>query len=77
MAPVVEQVEQELGVEIEKLEVWYNEENAAFMYQFADSISADCGGRVGVPAFYNMNTGEAACGEISAGALKDFIMRGS
>lgn len=63
MVPVVAEVERDTGKTIHQMEVWYNEENAELMKQHADTIRAVCGGFLGVPAFYNEETGEALCGE--------------
>jgi thiol-disulfide isomerase/thioredoxin len=72
MKPIVEQVESETGVTIQKLEVWHNETNQKTMMMHADNITSGCG-FMGVPAFYAAKTGKAVCGEMTAEALKDFI----
>lgn len=56
MKPIVEEVESELGVTIEKLEVWNNEANAA---RLAEHDRGLCGG---VPFFINTETGAHICG---------------
>jgi thiol-disulfide isomerase/thioredoxin len=56
MEPLVEKL-QEQGVEIERLEVWNNEENAKLQQELDDGY---CGG---VPFFYNTETDQWICGE--------------
>ncbi len=56
MRPIVERVEKELGVEIEKIEVWHNAENAKLFQKIDGGF---CGG---VPFFYNEDTEEKLCG---------------
>ena len=64
MKPLVEKLEAELGVEVEKLEVWNNEENAK-LAQEADG--GKCGG---VPFFINEETGATICGATDYDSLK-------
>jgi len=65
MAPKVEKLEEEEGVEVEKLEVWNNEENQEKYYE----VDGDekCGG---VPFFYNKESGEHICGAADYETLK-------
>lgn len=56
MKPIVEEVEKELGVTVEKLEVWNDEENAKKMEE------VDKGRCGGVPFFYNSDTDAFICG---------------
>ncbi|MGC8885253.1 MAG: thioredoxin family protein [Candidatus Nanoarchaeia archaeon] len=72
MAPIVSQVEQETGIEFQKLEVWHNQENQQKMLEYAGSIQRDCG-LLGVPAFVAVKTNKSICGEISTEKLKNFI----
>jgi len=57
MKPIVEEVEKELGVSIEKIEVWNNEENAKKLEAVDRGL---CGG---VPFFYNDESKEFICGD--------------
>lgn len=64
MKPEVEKLERELGVEIEKFEVWNNEGNA----RKKDELDAGmCGG---VPFFYNTETKKFICGSTDYESLK-------
>lgn len=56
MKPLIEEVEKELGLKIEKLEVWNNEEN---LKKMEEVDNGRCGG---VPFFYNSETDEFICG---------------
>jgi thiol-disulfide isomerase/thioredoxin len=74
MEPVVAQVEQELGMNITMYEVWFNEANREVFFQYRDIAAPACGGDLGVPAFVNLRTQKAICGEKSAAELKAFIL---
>lgn len=74
MEPIVAQVENETGVNFQKLEVWHNQTNQQIYLTYAKAIERDCG-LLGVPAFYANKTGKAICGEMSAEKLKDFIRK--
>ncbi|MDP4038659.1 MAG: thioredoxin family protein [bacterium] len=63
MRPVIEKIEDELGIKIDKKEVWNNEENRLFMEKYFDQLSEACGGMPGVPSFINTKTNQALCGE--------------
>ncbi|PIU20850.1 MAG: hypothetical protein COT15_05130 [Candidatus Diapherotrites archaeon CG08_land_8_20_14_0_20_34_12] len=73
MIPIVEQVEKETGYVFDKKEIWHDEKNQQIMSLHAEDITRDCG-LLGVPAFYSMNTKKAKCGEMSAEALKQFVL---
>lgn len=64
MAPKVQELEDETGVEVEKLEVWNNKENAEKQKELDDG---KCGG---VPFFYNTESDEWICGETDIETLK-------
>lgn len=59
MAPIIAEVERELGVTFEKIEVWDNDENAR---RLEEIDRGRCGG---VPFFYNDVTGKFLCGAAS------------
>lgn len=69
MDPLVERLEKELSVKVEKLEVWHNEANAQTMTHYDKGF---CGG---VPFFYNTATGEYICGEAPYEVLKEWASR--
>ena len=64
MRPLVEKMEQELGVKVEKFEVWHDEANAAMMEKLDNG---ECGG---VPFFVNKKTGQKICGAVGYDKLK-------
>lgn len=68
MAPLVERLEKETGLKIEKFEVWHNEENAKLQRQFDKGF---CGG---VPFFINTATGKWICGAVSYEELKNWAL---
>lgn len=59
MQPLIDQLEKETGVKVEKFEVWHNEENAKKMESYDQG---KCGG---VPFYINTETGSTICGEVS------------
>jgi len=62
----VEQLEKELGVKVERFEVWHNEENAKKMGEYDKGL---CGG---VPFFFNTESQKAICGEAPYKILKEW-----
>lgn len=59
MEPLVEKLEKELSVKVEKYECWHNEENDDLREKY------DGGACGGVPFFYNTETKAGICGEAS------------
>lgn len=57
MEPLDKKLEDELGVKLEKLEVWHNEENARKLA----GVDTFCGG---VPFYLNTETTKALCGAV-------------
>jgi thiol-disulfide isomerase/thioredoxin len=64
MKPIVAKVEKELGVEVEKYEVWNDEDNAKKMMEHDRGL---CGG---VPFFFNTESKHYICGSADAATLK-------
>ena len=64
MMPKVEKLEEDEDVEVERLEVWNNEENAEKMQELDDG---KCGG---VPFFYNTESDQWICGATDTETLK-------
>lgn len=62
VAPIVEQIEKELDIKIQKLEVWHNEANRKVLEKYGETVVQACGGYVAVPSFVNTKTGQALCG---------------
>ena len=58
MEPLVERLEQEEGVKVEKHECWHDEKNEELR---ASKDKGDCGG---VPFFVNEETGAKLCGAV-------------
>lgn len=67
MKPTVEAAEKELGVTVEKFEVWNNEENATKMGEIDRGL---CGG---VPFFYNTESKQFICGASDEATLKAWM----
>ena len=68
MAPLVDRLEEEEGLEIRKYEVWHSEQNATLMRQYDQGR---CGG---VPFFHNQQTGKWLCGVVSYEKLKEWAL---
>ncbi len=68
MAPLVERLEREEGVNVARLEVWHNENNAKLMREYDKGY---CGG---VPFFFNKRTGKWLCGEVDYERLKKWAL---
>ncbi len=75
MAPLVEKLKKELGVEITQLEVWHDEKNQDEMRKHEKEFNEACGGFLGVPAFLNTATGGALCGEQDYETLKKWATK--
>ena len=75
MMPIVEELEKELKIKVEKLEVWYNDKNAEKMRDYADIITKAGNGDLGVPAFVDVKNKEALCGEMPKAELKKWLMQ--
>lgn len=72
MQPIVDKLIEE-GNDIEKLEVWHNDGNAAKMREFSEIITEAGGGDLAVPTFLDKESSRAICGEISYENLKKWI----
>jgi hypothetical protein len=68
MAPLVEKLEKEEGVKLERFEVWHNAKNAEMMQKFDKDF---CGG---VPFFFNKKTSKWICGSTSYENLKKWAL---
>jgi hypothetical protein len=68
MRPLVERLENEEKVVIDKFETWHNEENVK---KYEEYDKGKCGG---VPFFYNTKTGKFICGEASYDELKQWAL---
>ena len=64
MKPMIENIEKDLGVQVDSLEVWHNEENLKLLETHDKGF---CGG---VPFLINTQTGKWICGEATEEELK-------
>ena len=64
MEPIIAQVNKDTGAGIERLEVWYDEKNAAILAEHDKDL---CGG---VPFFMNTESKKWICGEATYDELK-------
>lgn len=68
MKPLVERLEKETGLKVEKHETWHNQENAKLLATYDTGL---CGG---VPFFFNTETKKFICGSTSYEELKEWAM---
>lgn len=68
MKPLVERLEKEKKIKVQRIEVWHNAANAKILDQYDQGI---CGG---VPFFYNKKTNKAICGATSYENLKKWAL---
>jgi thiol-disulfide isomerase/thioredoxin len=66
MHPLVEKLEKELKIKVNRLEVWHNEKNAILLEKYDQG---KCGG---VPFFINTKTKKFICGATSYDKLKEW-----
>jgi len=71
MMPLVEMLDKETGVRIERLEVWHDEKNADLMRSYREILGPKCGGQLRTPAFMNTETNDILCGEVPYDKLKE------
>jgi len=71
--PIVEKVEKELNIKIERLEIWHNAQNAAFLEKIDKNPDGSpfCGG---IPFFFNENTDKKLCGPQKYEKLKAWAL---
>lgn len=75
MHPLVDKLEKETGLSVERLEIWHNDKNADLMRSKRDIISRSCGGQLRVPAFLNLETDNIMCGEVEYNQLKSWATK--
>lgn len=66
MEALLDKLKFETGCEVERIEVWGNEENTKMM---EDIDKGSCGG---VPFFANTKTGKNLCGEVTFKEIKNW-----
>lgn len=75
MMSVVDKLEKEEGIALDKKEVWHNEKNADLMRSFRDIIEPKCGGQLRTPTFINTETNDIVCGEVEYEKLKEWASK--
>jgi len=75
MMPHVDKLEHEEKIAFEKLEVWHNEKNADLMRSYRPVIAPECGGQLRTPTFFNPETSDVLCGEVSYEKLKEWAQK--
>lgn len=68
MEPLVERLEKEEKISVERLEVWHNAKNAELLQSIDKGF---CGG---IPFFYNKKTNKWVCGSTSYDNLKKWAL---
>jgi thiol-disulfide isomerase/thioredoxin len=75
MLPLVDKLEKEEGVEMERLEVWHDEKNADLMRSYKDILTPKCGGQLRTPTFFNTENKDVVCGEVPYETLRDWAKK--
>ncbi len=75
MMPLVDKLEKETGIKLEKLEIWHNEKNADLMRSYRSIIAPQCGGQLRTPTFFNTETNDVICGEVEYEKLKEWALK--
>jgi thiol-disulfide isomerase/thioredoxin len=75
MMPIVDRLEKETDVKLERLEIWHNEKNADLMRSYGDIIKPKCGGQLRTPTFLNTETDDVICGEVEYEKLKEWALK--
>jgi thiol-disulfide isomerase/thioredoxin len=70
MLPLVDRLEKELKISVERLEVWHDEKNADLMRSFRHILAPACGGQLRTPTFFEPETQAVLCGEVPYEKLK-------
>ncbi|MFC2165605.1 thioredoxin family protein [Acidobacteriota bacterium] len=75
MMPLVDKLEKEEGISLDRKEVWHNEKNADLMRSYRDIIEPKCGGQLRTPTFMNTETKDIVCGEVEYEKFKEWANR--
>jgi len=75
MMPLVDRLENEEGIEIDRKEIWHNDKNADLMRSHRAIIEPKCGGQLRTPTFMNTETNDILCGELEYDKLKEWATR--
>jgi thiol-disulfide isomerase/thioredoxin len=75
MMPLVDRLEEEEGIQFERLEIWHNEKNADLMRSYREVIAPKCGGQLRTPTFLNTETQDVICGEVEYKTLKEWAAK--
>lgn len=66
----LDKVEKDLGIPVKRFEVWHNKENM----ERVEALERGGAKVLGIPFFYNTQTGGALCGEVSYAKLKAWAL---
>jgi len=71
--PEVDRLEKEEDVEVERVEVWHNEENHKRMESLKRLYDQECEGNFVVPSFYDQETNRLICDPKTYENLKSWV----
>ena len=66
----LDKVEKDLGIPVKRFEVWHNKENM----ERVEALERGGAKVLGIPFFYNTQTGGALCGKVSYAKLKAWTL---
>ena len=73
ISPAVDRLEKEEAIEVEKLEVWSNEQNKKKMEGLKELYLTECKDNFAVPSFYDPESHRLLCQPLSYAILKAWV----
>ena len=73
IAPIVMQVENEMGMQFYKLDLMNNTSNQQLFLTYNSSFQRDCNGSMVIPTFVSLKTRKALCGVVDKETLEKFV----
>ena len=74
MMPLVDKLEAETDLVVDRREVWHDEKNADLMRSHRSVLTAKCGGQLRTPTFFKPDSDEVLCGEVPFEQLKAWAL---
>ena len=73
IAPSVDKLEKEDGIDVEKVEVWNNKENKKRMESLQELYNKECKGNFSLPSFYDPESHRLICEPLSYEVLRAWV----
>jgi thiol-disulfide isomerase/thioredoxin len=75
MRPLVAKLSFETGIEIQERDIWKSERDARLLENYRGEVTKKDPECDGIPFFYNVQTGDYLCGEVSYQKLKKWVTK--